>query len=101
MAWCYTILGAGFRRTGETVHQMSNPWALQATVLRKADLLLQARERLALTQEVRHTGLLLCKLQWPPLSGLQGLSRNADWPEGKSAEEQDLHPIQHHHGEGS
>ena len=77
MAEYYTILGAGFRRAGETVHQMSNPWAFQTTVSFEADALLQVRERIALPREVRRAGLLLRKLQWPPLGGLQWLPRNA------------------------
>ena len=32
MARCHTVHGTGFCHTGETVYQVSDPWALQATV---------------------------------------------------------------------
>ena len=59
MARCHTVHGAGFCRTCETVHQVSDPWALQAAVQIKTDPLLQVRKRFALSRPVRRAVLLL------------------------------------------
>ena len=49
---------------------------------------------------MRRASLLRRQLQWPPLGDIQGMPRNADSPEGESAEEQDQHSFHRRHAEG-